>query len=66
MMWPVSRAALSANASERLMTLATAKKDFQLDHPLSCNRSVLLQNKFNKQEQATLTTLKVNRENTQR
>ena len=38
MMWPISRAALSANASERLMTLATPKKDFQLDHPLSCNR----------------------------
>jgi len=38
MMWPISRAALSANSSERLMTLATPKKDFQLDHPLSCNR----------------------------
>ena len=38
MMCPISRAALTANASDRLMTLATPKKDFQLDHPLSCNR----------------------------
>lgn len=37
-MWPMSRAALSANASERLMALATPKKDFQQDHPLKCNR----------------------------
>lgn len=38
MMWPISRGALTANASGRLMALATPKKDFQLDHPSKCSR----------------------------
>ena len=37
-MRPISSAALSASASERLIALATPKKDFQLDHPIKCNR----------------------------
>lgn len=39
-MRPISSAALSASASERLIALATPKKDFQLDHPIKCNREL--------------------------
>lgn len=40
---PISRATLSANTqSERLITLATPKKDFQPDHPIKCNRCLHL------------------------
>jgi len=37
-MRPISSAALSANASERLSALATPKKNFQLDDPQKCSR----------------------------